>query len=99
RTPEQPRLSTPEPDPTPVEPPVPPPSPEPAPAPPTPSPVPPAPVPDPPKMASTSSLDAGPSAVSLTRDELAGACGLHERVLGDLERYGLITGPPLGRPT
>jgi hypothetical protein len=46
-----------------------------------------------------SSLDPGPSAVSLTREELAGACGLHERVLSDLERYGLITGRPMGRDT
>jgi DNA-binding transcriptional MerR regulator len=103
--PDQPRLSTPEPEPTPVEPPAPIPSPEPAPPPrpapvpaPAPSPVP-APVPDPPKMPAPNSLDAGPSAVSLTRDELAGACGLHERVLGDLERYGLITGRPMGRDT
>jgi hypothetical protein len=50
-------------------------------------------------MPAPNSLDAGPSAVSLTRDELAGACGLHERVLGDLERYGLITGRPMGRDT
>ena len=45
------------------------------------------------------SLDSGPSAVSLTRDELAHACGLHERVLAELERYGLITGRPMGRDT
>src|SRR5262245_36449608 len=36
-------------------------------------------------------LDPGPSAVSLTREELATASGLHEKVLGELERYGLIT--------
>jgi DNA-binding transcriptional MerR regulator len=97
--PEQTRLSTPEPDPTPVEPPAPIPAPEPAPAPrPAPAPAP-TPLPDPPKMPATSSLDAGPSAVSLTRDELAGACGLHERVLNDLERYGLISGRPMGRDT
>jgi hypothetical protein len=46
-----------------------------------------------------SPLDPGPSAVSLTREELAGAAGLHERVLSDLERYGLITGRPMGRDT
>jgi DNA-binding transcriptional MerR regulator len=93
--PEQQRLPTdPAPAPTPVEPPAPAPAPTPAPGPP-----PPAPVPDPPSMAAPSSLDVGPSAVSLTRDELAGACGLHERVLGDLERYGLITGRPMGRDT
>jgi DNA-binding transcriptional MerR regulator len=94
--PEQQRLPTPEPAPTPVEPPAPVPSPEPVP-PPVPAPAPP--VPDPPKMRAPSSLDVGPSAVSLTRDELASACGLHERVLGDLERYGLITGRPMGRET
>jgi DNA-binding transcriptional MerR regulator len=84
----------PPPSPTPVEPPAPAPAPQPAPGPPAP-----APVPDPPRMPAPSSLDAGPSAVSLTRDELAAACGLHERVLGDLERYGLITGRPMGRDT
>ncbi|HEX4819189.1 MAG TPA: MerR family transcriptional regulator [Acidimicrobiales bacterium] len=45
------------------------------------------------------SLDSGPTAVSLTRDELANACGLHERTLAELERYGLITGRPMGRDT
>jgi len=44
-------------------------------------------------------FDVGPSAVSLTREELANACGLHERVLSELERYGLITGRPMGRDT
>lgn len=44
-------------------------------------------------------LDTGLSAVSLTRDELAGATGLHERVLGELERFGLIAGRPMGRDT
>jgi DNA-binding transcriptional MerR regulator len=92
--PEQQRLPTPEPTPTPVEPPAPVPAPT-----PTPGPPPPDPVPDPPKMPAPTSLDIGQSAVSLTRDELAGACGLHERVLSDLERYGLITGRPMGRDT
>ena len=46
-----------------------------------------------------SALDTGPSAVSLTRDELASACGLHEKVLAELERYGLISGRPMGRDT
>jgi hypothetical protein len=96
--PEQQTLPTPEPASRPVEPPaaVPPSEPVPRPAPP-----PPAPVPDPPRMPAPapSSLDVGPSAVSLTRDELAAACGLHERVLSDLERYGLITGRPMGRDT
>jgi len=52
-----------------------------------------------PPAAERHGLDAGPSAVSLTRDELAGASGLHERVLTELERYGLITGRPMGRDT
>src|SRR5258706_4353936 len=68
--PEQQRLLTPEPAPTPIEPPAPVPSPDPAPAP-VPPPAPPAPVPDPPRMATPRSLDVRPSAVSLTRDELA----------------------------
>jgi DNA-binding transcriptional MerR regulator len=69
----------------------------PAPAPVAPPPVEPPQVRTPPPL--PSALDAGPSAVSLTREELAAACGLHERVLGDLERYGLITGRPMGRDT
>jgi DNA-binding transcriptional MerR regulator len=44
-------------------------------------------------------LDVGPSAMSLTREELASACGLHDRVLTELERYGLISGRPMGRDT
>jgi DNA-binding transcriptional MerR regulator len=88
--------STPQPNPTPVEPPAPAPTPVEPPPPPRPAP---APVPDPPRMPAPNSLDVGPSAVSLTREELAGACGLHERVLAELERYGLITGRPMGRDT
>jgi DNA-binding transcriptional MerR regulator len=53
----------------------------------------------PPSAPSFNALDAGPSAVSLTREELAAAAGLHERVLAELERYGLITGRPMGRDT
>jgi DNA-binding transcriptional MerR regulator len=93
----EPPAPVPEPAPTPIEPPAPIPVPAPAP-PPVPAPAP-APVPDPPRMPASSALDVGQSAVSLTRDELAGACGLHERVLGELERYGLITGRPMGRDT
>ena len=37
--------------------------------------------------------------MSLTRQELASACDLHERVIGELERYGLIAGRPMGRDT
>jgi DNA-binding transcriptional MerR regulator len=83
------------------EPAAPPPAPIPEPAPvPAPRPVPqPAPVAEPPRMPTPSGLDVGPSAISLTREELAAACGLHEKVLGELERYGLITGRPMGRDT
>ncbi len=56
-------------------------------------------MPEPVRAYSSSSLDAGPSAVSLTKDELASASGLHERVLSDLERFGLISGRPMGRDT
>jgi DNA-binding transcriptional MerR regulator len=74
---------------------------EPSPPPPAPSPSPPAraPLAETPPPAAPHALDSGPSAVSLTRDELANACGLHERVLAELERYGLITGRPMGRDT
>jgi DNA-binding transcriptional MerR regulator len=44
-------------------------------------------------------LDSGPSAVSLTRDELASSAGLPDKVIIDLERYGLIAGRPMGRDT
>jgi DNA-binding transcriptional MerR regulator len=96
RQPQQQAIPEPPPEPTPVEPPAPAPSPTPE---PVPAPTPPPTVPDPPKMRTPTPLDAGPSAVSLTRGELASASGLHERVLGDLERYGLITGRPMGRET
>lgn len=58
-----------------------------------------APLAETPPPAAPHALDTGPSAVSLTRDELANACGLHEKVLSELERYGLITGRPMGRDT
>ena len=41
----------------------------------------------------------GPSAVSLTRDELARRRGLPDKIITELERYGLITGRPMGRDT
>jgi DNA-binding transcriptional MerR regulator len=44
-------------------------------------------------------LDSGPSAVSLTRDELASSSGLSDKIIVELERYGLITGRPMGRDT
>jgi DNA-binding transcriptional MerR regulator len=47
----------------------------------------------------TGPLDAGPSAVSLTTDELAAAAGVSDKLLAELERYSLITGRPMGRET
>lgn len=44
-------------------------------------------------------FDAGESAISLTVDELARACGLTARQLGDLERYGLLHGEQAGTTT
>jgi hypothetical protein len=44
-------------------------------------------------------LDTGPSAVSLTRAELASSTGLPDRLIIELERYGLIAGRPMGRDT
>jgi DNA-binding transcriptional MerR regulator len=46
-----------------------------------------------------SSLDAGPSAVSLTTDELAAASGCSDKTLAELVRYGLIAGRAMGRDT
>jgi DNA-binding transcriptional MerR regulator len=56
-----------------------------------------APVPAPPRTRSAASpLDAGPSTVSLTLDELASACGLARDDLVELERFGLLSGHPVG---
>jgi hypothetical protein len=44
-------------------------------------------------------LDSGPSAISLTRAELASSAGLTDRTIIELERYGLIAGRPMGRDT
>jgi DNA-binding transcriptional MerR regulator len=44
-------------------------------------------------------LDAGPSGVSLTVEELAEASGLTLRGLGDLGRFGLLTGYQVGGDT
>jgi len=41
-------------------------------------------------------LDAGPTGVSLTRDEVMAAAGLSSKELADLERFDLVTGRPLG---
>ncbi|MGI8663632.1 MAG: MerR family transcriptional regulator [Acidimicrobiales bacterium] len=46
-----------------------------------------------------SSLDPGPSAVSLTTDELAAAAGCTDKTLEELVRYGLISGRAMGRDT
>jgi DNA-binding transcriptional MerR regulator len=44
-------------------------------------------------------LDSGPTAISLTRVELAASAGLPDKIITELERYGLITGRPMGRDT
>ena len=44
-------------------------------------------------------LDSGPSAISLTRAELASSAGLPDRIIIELERYGLIAGHQMGRDT
>jgi DNA-binding transcriptional MerR regulator len=44
-------------------------------------------------------LDVGVSAVSLTRDELVATSGIGEKLLDELERYGLLSGRPMGRET
>ena len=41
----------------------------------------------------------GPTSISLTRDELGAASGLHDRTITDLERFGLLAGRPMGRDT
>jgi DNA-binding transcriptional MerR regulator len=73
------------------------PAPVPADAPPEPQPA--AVAPAPPPAATRHALDAGPSAVSLTTEELAAAAGCTEKVLAELARYGLISGRPMGRDT
>ncbi len=47
----------------------------------------------------SATLDRGPSAVSLTRDELSSATGLPDKIITELERYGLVVGRPMGRDT
>jgi hypothetical protein len=44
-------------------------------------------------------LDAGPSTISLTLEELANACGLDVAALEELERYGLLSGTTVGPET
>jgi DNA-binding transcriptional MerR regulator len=48
---------------------------------------------------STNPLDAGPSGVSFTLEELAEASGLTQRQLGELTRYGLLVGHSVGGDT
>lgn len=74
-----------------------PPAPTPAPAPPRPRAAPVMP-PLPPRPAANP-LDAGPSSVSLTLDELVEASGLTHRELGDLTRFGLLVGDQVGGDT
>jgi hypothetical protein len=45
-----------------------------------------------PPRPSSNPLDAGPSSVSFTLEELSEACGLTQRQLGELTRYGLLAG-------
>ncbi|MGV3759328.1 MAG: hypothetical protein ACO1PW_07255, partial [Actinomycetota bacterium] len=44
-------------------------------------------------------LDSGPTGVSFTLDELSSATGLSARDLGELSRYGLLTGEQVGGET
>ncbi|MGQ0432715.1 MAG: MerR family transcriptional regulator, partial [Microthrixaceae bacterium] len=55
------------------------------------------PMPDPVPMSNP--LDAGPSGVSFSLDELADATGLTHRELGDLTRFGLLAGYQVGGDT
>lgn len=59
--------------------------------PPTPHPV--------PRAVTPTRLDPGPSAASLTGDELTAATGLTDKAVAELERYGLLSGRPMGRDT
>lgn len=49
--------------------------------------------------ATSNPLDDGPTGVSLTLDELVSSTGLTARELGDLTRYGLLTGYQVGGDT
>jgi DNA-binding transcriptional MerR regulator len=49
--------------------------------------------------ARTHRLDPGPSAASLTAEELTAATGLSDKAIAELERYGLLRGRPMGRDT
>ena len=55
-----------------------------------------APAPAPP---SDDPLDTGPSSVSMSRDELAGASGLPLETIGELQRFGLIEADKVGDTT
>lgn len=52
-----------------------------------------------PAAAAGNPLDAGPTGVSLTLEELSEATGLTQRQLGDLTRYGLLSGYQVGGDT
>jgi DNA-binding transcriptional MerR regulator len=52
-----------------------------------------------PARPSANPLDAGPTGVSFTLDELADASGLTQRQLGELVRYGLLIGHPAAGDT
>jgi len=52
-----------------------------------------------PSRPSVNPLDAGPTGVSFTLEELAEASGLTQRQLGDLVRYGLLTGHSMAGDT
>jgi hypothetical protein len=49
--------------------------------------------------AAANPLDAGPSGVSFSLDELSSATGLSHRELGDLTRFGLLAGYQVGGDT
>jgi hypothetical protein len=49
--------------------------------------------------AGSNPLDAGPTGISFTLDELANASGLTHRELGDLTRFGLLIGYQVGGDT
>ncbi|HEX9992342.1 MAG TPA: MerR family transcriptional regulator [Acidimicrobiales bacterium] len=53
-------------------------------------------VPLPPGAYGANPLDAGPTSVSLSRDELAAAAGLEPEALAELERFGLVSGRSVG---
>ena len=61
--------------------------------------MPPLPVAEPSTNPSANPLDAGPTGVSFTLDELTQATGLSARDLGELAKYGLLAGEQVGGET